>query len=156
MSDQPIPESRTYRHTQCGNETEIGGDAFEVASNPLSTMETTQCSTCGAQFPIADFAWVDTDESIADSYARHSEGATDMQRFLCSKRLMFSMIAIRAVLVAIGFFVLVRDEEGIVKALCTGTGLVVGAVAGGALFEKVLEKPITRKVCGVKDTRLLK
>ena len=155
MSDQSIPESRTYRHVQCGNETTVSEESFEVASNPLSTMETTQCAACGAQFPIADFVWADTGETIADYYARHSKGATDMQRFLCSKQVMMAFIGIGALLLAVGFFILVRDEDTLVKLLCTGTGLVVGAVVGGMVFEKVLEKPIVRKVCGVKDTRML-
>ena len=155
MSNQSIPESRTYRHVQCGGETTISEEAFEVASNPLSTMETTYCSACRDQFPIAEIEWADTGETIADYYARHSEGATDRQRFLCSKKVMMAFIGVGALVVAIGFFLLVRDEEGIVIALCTGTGLVIGAVVGGTVFQKVIEKPITRKVCGVKDTRLL-
>lgn len=66
MSEDSIPESRSYRHSQCGGETAVSEDTFEVVSNPLSSMETTLCTTCSAQFPIADFVGVDTGEAIAD------------------------------------------------------------------------------------------
>lgn len=155
MSEQSIPESRTYRHLQCGSETVVGGQSFEVVSNPMSSMERTQCSNCEAMFPIADFEWFDTGENLAGYYARHTESATDMQRFLCSKKFMVALIGLGAMLTAAGFYYLVRNEILLAKAICLFTGLVVGAVIGGTVFLKVFENPITRKVCGVSDTRLL-
>jgi hypothetical protein len=79
MSDQLIPESRSYRHIQCSNETEVSGESFEVVSNPMSSMEQTFCSICGAMFPITDFEWADTSEKLSDYYARHSSDATGRQ-----------------------------------------------------------------------------
>ena len=155
MSNQAVPGFRTYRHLQCGGETLASGESFEVVSNPLSGVEVTQCSACGAQSPIADFVWADTEESIADYYARHGQSASDFQRLLCSRRFMLTLIAIGALIVAAGCFYLVRDDNWLAQVLCTGTGLVIGAVVGGTAFEKVFEKPIARKVCGVRDTRML-
>ena len=33
-SEQEIPESRTYRHTKCGNDTTVSEQSFEIVSNP--------------------------------------------------------------------------------------------------------------------------
>jgi hypothetical protein len=155
MSEQPIPDSRAYRHVQCGDETLVGGQSFEVVSNPMSSMERTFCSTCNAMFPIADYEWCDTGENLAAYYARHTTTATDLQRFLCSKKFMVALIGLGAVLTAAGCYYLVRDQILLAKTICLFAGLVVGAVIGGAVFLNVFEKPITRKVCGVRDTRLL-
>jgi hypothetical protein len=155
MSEQSIPDSRAYRHVQCGNETLVSGDSFQVVSNPMSSMERTFCSTCNSMFPIADYEWCDTGENLADYYARHTTSATDLQRFLCSKKFMVALIAFWAVVAASGCYYLVRDQVLLAKAICLFTGLVVGAVIGGTVFLNVFEKPITRKVCGVRDTRLL-
>ena len=65
------------------------------------------------------------------------------------------MIVVFALLSAVGFYALVADEEWQIRALLVFTGLVVGAVIGQNVFDRVIERPITRKVCGVSDTRLL-
>lgn len=155
MPEQSIPESRTYRHVQCGSETLVSGQSFEVVSNPMSSMERTFCSSCGVMFPIADYEWCDTGENLAAYYTRHTTNATDLQRFLCSKKFMVALVGFWAVLAAGGCLYLVRDQGLLAKAICLFTGVVVGAIIGGAVFLNVFEKPITRKVCGVRDTRLL-
>ena len=155
MTEQSIPESRTYRHVQCSSETVVGGQSFEVVSNPMSSMEQTQCSTCEAMFPIADFEWSDTGETLAEYYARHTDSATDTQRFLCSKKFMVALIGLGAVLTSGGIYYLVRDGNLVMKAICLFGGLAIGAMIGATLFLKAFENPITRKVCGVSDTRLL-
>jgi hypothetical protein len=155
MPEQSIPESRTYRHVQCGNETLVSGQSFEVVSNPMSSMEQTMCSACGKMFPIADYEWCDTGENLADYYTRHTTSATDLQRFLCSKKFMVAVIAFFAVLAAAGSIYLVRNQVLLARVICAFGGLVIGAIVGGAVFLNIFEKPITRTVCGVRDTRLL-
>jgi hypothetical protein len=155
MTEQTIPESRAYRHLQCGDETLVSGQSFEVVSNPMSSMEQTQCSTCGAMFPISDFAWSDTGEKLSDYYARHTQNATPAQRFLCSKTFMVIVIAGAAVLTAAAVSWLVWDMNWLARAICFAGGLGIGAFIGMALFLNVFANPITRKVCGVNDTRLL-
>lgn len=155
MSEQPIPESRTYRHVKCGNETVVGGQPFEVVSNPMSSMEQTQCSACEAMFPISEFEWVDTKESIADYYTRHTSNATDTQRFLCSKKFMVGLIAAFALLTTMGIHFLVADSSLLTRAICILGGLMIGAMIGMAVFVSGFADPIKRKVCGVADTRLL-
>ena len=85
MADGPIPQFRVYRHSRCEQETVVAGQSFEVVSNPMSSMERTFCTPCGAMFPIGEFAWADTGETLSDYYARYTTRATPLQRFLCSK-----------------------------------------------------------------------
>ena len=156
MSEQPIPESRSYRHVACGSDTEVSGQAFEIVSNPMSSMEQTQCSLCNAMFPIADFEWCDTGEKISDYYARHSQSATELQRLLCSKKAMVALIAISVIATEIGIYLLLAQRNAVVLAVCLVGGLLIGALVGMTLFVSGLANPIKRKVCGVSDTRSLK
>jgi len=156
MSEQSIPESRAYRHTKCNGETEVGGQPFEVVSNPMSSMEQTHCSTCEAMFPINEFEWVDTNETISDYYARHTASATDMQRFLCSKKFMIALIAICILLTEIGIYLLMANGNRTTLIFCLIGGVMIGGIIGMAAFISGFADPIKRKVCGVSDTRTLK
>ena len=156
MTDQTIPECRSYRHLQCGNDTVVSGQAFEVVSNPMSSMERTQCSACGAMFPITDFAWSDSGETLSDYYARHTSSATDLQRFLCSKTFMVALIVLGIVLTDIGIYFLMRGGDTFVLLFCMVGGLMIGAIIGMGVFVSGFADPIKRKVCGVRDTRSLK
>ncbi len=155
MTEQAAPESRTYRHVKCGQDTVVSGQAFEVVSNPMSSMERTQCSSCGEMFPITDFAWSDTGETISDYYARHSRSATPLQRFLCSKKFMVAVIALSIVAMEIGIWFLLARGDKFVLAFCLVGGLVIGAIIGMAVFVSGFADPIKRTVCGVSDTRSL-
>lgn len=155
MSDTPVPESRSYRHVKCGEETVVSGQSFETVSNPMSSMEQTYCSSCEQMFPIAEFVWSDTEETIADYYARHSEQATPTQRFLCSKKFMCAVIGTVSVLLAIGAFLLLGGQGALVRSIGVIAALVIGAIAGMAVFLNVFANPITKRVCGVDDTRIL-
>ena len=156
MPTEAVPESRAYRHSSCQQETLVGGQSFEVVSNPMSSMERTMCSTCGAMFPIAEFAWADTGETLSDYYARHTRNATPTQRFLCSKRFMVAVIAACAVAVAIAAYAFVAPGDWLTRAVIVAGGLMIGAFVGMAIFVSGVANPITRKVCGVADTRMLR
>lgn len=155
MTEQGIPESRAYRHVKCGNDTVVSDQPFELVSNPMSSMEQTQCSSCGAMFPMSDFEWSDTGENISDYYARHTKDATDLQRFLCSKKFMVGIILIAAVLTASGVYLLVANDSILTRIICLFGGFMIGAMIGMAIFVTGFANPIKRKVCGVADTRLL-
>jgi hypothetical protein len=122
----------------------------------MSSMEQTLCSSCGAMFPIAEYAWSDTGESLSDYYARHSAGATGLQRFLCSKRFMVAVILAAAIATAAAIYALVADEDLFTRLICVAGGLMIGAIVGMAIFVSGFANPIKRKVCGVSDTRLLR
>ncbi|GAA4454855.1 hypothetical protein [Novipirellula rosea] len=155
MVEQQIPESRTYRHTQCGNETTVSEQSFELVSNPMSSMEQTHCSSCNAMFPISEYEWSDTGETISGYYARHTKNATDRQRFLCSKKFMVGVILFSAIVTAGAISVLVADNNMLARIISLFGGLMIGAMIGMAIFVSGFANPIKRKVCGVSDTRML-
>jgi hypothetical protein len=154
MATQAVPESRVYRHLHCGSETVISGQAFEVASNPLADMTRTWCNQCNAFFPVTDYQWSDTGETISDYYARHSARATAIERFVCSKKFLIVCALGGLVLGGIGGYLLFRDEALWLQILMTLFVGGLGVFAASALFIQ-LGKPITRRVCDVNDTRLL-
>ena len=119
-------------------------------------MDGTQCTTCGAMFPISECEWSDTGEKISDYYARHTTSATDVQRFLCSKTFMVAVIVVCVLLAEIGIYFLLRNENTAVLLFCLVGGLMFGAMIGMAVFVSGFANPIKRKVCGVSDTRTLK
>lgn len=156
MAEAVIPESRSYRHSRCQQETVVGGQSFEVVSNPMSSMEQTMCSACNGMFPIAEYAWADTGELLSDYYARHTVNATPLQRFLCSKTFMVGIIAISAIVVAAASYVMVANDNWFARLICVAGGLMIGAFIGMAIFVSGIANPIKRNVCGVSDTRLLR
>ena len=122
----------------------------------MSSMEQTVCSNCGGMYPISEFSWADTGETISAYYARHTTDASDVQRFLCSKRLMVVVIGIAAIVTACGCYALVANDDLVTRLICVAGGLMIGAMIGMAIFVLGFANPIKRKVCGVSDTRVLR
>ncbi|HEV8002145.1 MAG TPA: hypothetical protein VGP63_19810 [Planctomycetaceae bacterium] len=156
MSNDVPPESRSYLHAKCSTETVVGGTAFENVSNPMSSVTRTWCSQCGAYFPMSDYAWSDTGEKISDYYARHSKKATDLQHFLCSKKVMIALWIIGFISAAIGAYFLFEQRPLGAKLVLVPIGGAIGVAIASVVFVEGLANPIRRNVCGVKDTRLLK
>ena len=156
MNQESIPESRTYRHSKCDSETVVSGQAFEVMSNPLSDMSRTWCSQCNSFFPISEYVWADSGEEITEYYARHSASASSIERFLCSKKFLVASAIIGFAAGAIVGFSLFRNNALWLKILMTPFVGFVGVFIAAALNVSVIGKAIVRKVCGVKDTRVLK
>ena len=150
-----IPESRSYRHIKCDTETEISGQPVEVMSNPLSDMTRTWCSQCEDYFPLSEYEWSDTGENVTEYYERHSASATPLQRFLCSKKFMIILASIGFILAAIGGYLLFQDQAMWVRIVFTPVCGGFGAFIGLAVYLSAICGPITQKVCGVKDTRVL-
>ena len=156
MTDSLAPDSRNYRHRKCGTETTVSGQSFETVSNPMSSMEQTFCTACNAMFGITEYEWCDSGETIADYYKRHSKNATPIQRFLTSKKFMVLTILLIALPASGGAYWLMANNNWLARVLGVAGGLVIGAFIGMMIFVEVFAKPITRKVCGVADTRTLK
>ena len=156
MSDTAVPESRAYRHVKCGTETVVAGQSFEVVSNPMSSMTRTWCNHCNAHDGIAEYSWSDTGESIADYYARHSASATDLQRFLCSKKFMVTLWVVGFLLASVGAYFLLANARPGMRMIATPLAGIVGVLIASAIFLSGFADPIKRKVCGVKDTRVLR
>lgn len=156
MSDALVPESRTYRHTKCGAETVVSGDAFSVVSNPLADMTRTWCTPCNAFFPVEEYVWADSGERIVDYYARHSTRATSLDRFLCSKVFLILSVVVGALVGVVIGFVLMRNAGWGQRVLVAGFLAFLGVFAAAALNVSVISKVIVKRVCGVADTRALK
>lgn len=156
MIPEIVPTSRVYLHSQCGQPTVVAGQSFEVVSNPMSSMEITFCSDCGKMFPISEFSWIDTGESLSDYYARHTVSATPGQRFLCSKKVMVAIIVLSALTCAAAVYQLVAADDLVTRIVVVAGSLLIGAFIGMAIFVSGIADPIKRKVCGVSDTRLLR
>jgi hypothetical protein len=154
MTTPQVPESRAYRHLQCGADTVISGQSFEVASNPLSDMTRTWCSTCNAFFPVTECQWSDTGEKISDYYSRHSAGATQLQRFLCSKKFMIICAVIGLIAGGIGGYFLFRDSKLWLQIFMVPFVGGIGVFVMCAIYVQ-LGNIITKRVCGVSDTRVL-
>lgn len=156
MNQPQIPESRVYRHEKCNSETVVSGQAFEALSDPLSDMSRTWCSACGASFPLSDYVWADTGERITDYYSRHGAGATRVERFLCSRAFLVFCLVVGFVAGATLGFSLFRNNGWLLMLLMTAFTGVVGLIVLGSLKEFLLGKLIVRRVCGVRDSRMLK
>ena len=154
MTPPAVPESRVYRHLQCGAETVISGQAFEVASNPLSDMTRTWCNQCNAFFPVSDYQWSDTGENISDYYSRHNARATKVERFLCSKKFMVICAITGFLLGAVGGYLLFRDEKLWLQVFMVPFVGGVGVFIICAMYLQ-LGKLITKRICRVSDTRAL-
>jgi hypothetical protein len=156
MTNEPVPESRVYRHTKCNGETVVSGESFSVASNPLADMTRTWCIPCNAFFPVSEFDWVDTDENIVDYYSRHSTKATALDRFLFSKKFLIVSVVFGALVgIAIGY-ALTRNGGWGQRVLVSGFIGFLGVFAAAALNVSLISKAIVKRVCGVADTRTLK
>jgi hypothetical protein len=150
----PIPEARAYRHLQCGADTVVSGQSFEVASNPLSDMTRTWCIQCNAFFPVSDFAWSDTGEKISDYYSRHSARASPSQRFLCSKKFMIVCAVAGLILGGVAGYFLFRSQALWLQVFMVPFVGGLGVFGACAIYVE-LGKLIVKRVCGVSDTRVL-
>ncbi len=69
---------------------------------------------------------------------------------------MVAVIGIVAMVTASAFYALVANDDLLTRLICVAGGLMVGAKIGMAILVSLFANPITRKVCGVSDTRLLR
>lgn len=155
MNAPAVPEARIYRHLKCNTETMVSGQAFEVVSNPMSSMTRTWCNTCQSHDSIDQYVWVDSGETIADYYARHSTKATPLQRFLVSKKFMVGMWIAGFVAASIGAWFLYKNMQPSMRYVFTPLTGLLGVFVATIIFVEVFEHPIKRRVCGVTDTRVL-
>lgn len=68
--DDPIPTSRVYLHLRCGGGTAVSGHDFVSLCDPARPVSGTMCVTCGDCFPLDQFVWADTEETLQDCRSR--------------------------------------------------------------------------------------
>jgi len=87
-------------------------------------------------------------------YARHGARATRVERFLCSKRFMVICAITGFILGAVGGYFLFRDEKLWLQIPMVPFVGGIGVFIAGLMYLQ-LGKLITKRVCGVSDTRTL-
>lgn len=138
---QFVPPTRVYIHLTCQQATAVDdeppvGEALDYVnyeahtglSNPLLSLDTrTMCSHCGDFFPLTEFAWQDTGESLYNFRARWQNHLPAWMIFVSG----FKCFAALAIL-----FSLTGLMSGIAVGLMLGSGIyaAMGAVVGLVSF----------------------
>ncbi|XZE36069.1 hypothetical protein SH501x_001621 [Pirellulaceae bacterium SH501] len=148
--------SRTYLHRRCRTETTVDGGEFQAMSDPLAGMRTTYCVKCDQQFPVDEYEWSDTNELISAYYARYRKKATAADLWWCGNGGLAFLAGIGVLTGAI-LGIILGVKVSLVVGLIAGFVLsIAGAIVGVVVRETILSRSIVRRVCGVKDTRMLR
>lgn len=152
----PTPQSRSYIHKACEMATEVDGGEFQALADPLADMKQTYCTSCEDYFPVREFRWEDTNETLSKYYARHSQKASAMARFLGRRDGMLALC-----LLGTGLGILAGIAIGLIKGLGLGILLaiilgVIGLVGGFCLQAFVVNPLLLSMICGEWDPRRLK
>jgi len=151
-----MQESRVYKHSRCDTETRVDGPEFRAMSDPMAGMLTTYCVNCADQFPVAEFAWSDTNELISEYYARHRKTATGSDLWWCGNGGL-ALLAGLGLLSGIILGILLGSMTSWLIGTIAGIVLAIaGAIVGVVIREKQFSRRIVKRVCGVDDTRMLR
>lgn len=139
-------ESRTYRHEKCDGLTTIGGDDLIYVTHIFSHPDRTRCHKCEDYFPMHEFVWDDTGESLTDFYSRYAGMFAGKDRFFGSSSASFVFIALGLILggvigflVAGGWGTLGKIGAAIAGALLLGfVGFIVGAMISERICKRIL------------------
>jgi hypothetical protein len=104
----------------------------------------TDCECCHDSFPMHEFVWDDTGESLTDYYSRYAGLFKGKDRFLGSNSVVFVLIAVGAIVGGVAGFFIGRSWGTLatVVAAVLGVALVgfVGFVAGAAISQNVCQR----------------
>jgi hypothetical protein len=110
----------------------------------------TYCERCDGDFPIQEFVWDDTGESLTDYYSRYAGMFKGKDRFFASETLVFLCIAVGAVIGGLTGFLIARAWGTLAAIGVALLGMIllafVGFVVGAAIKQHVL-----RRVLGTDD-----
>jgi hypothetical protein len=155
MDKNKIPQSRPYVHSACKGVTVVSEDGFIKLADPFSQVIRTLCAGCKEYFPLDEFYWEDTGETIAAARARLRSQAPPLLGWLSTVPGFFTLLILGLVLgVVIGIIsgLLLGALAGwIIGVIATLAGLVGAVRAWGAFETKVRVG-----VFGVEDYRQLK
>lgn len=149
----PVPDSRVYVHRKCSAQTIVDGDDFSALSAPMLGNAKTFCCKCKAHFPIADFVWEDTGESIRDFRDRWRQKVPVPLYFMLSG--WFTLVVF-FVCITVGPWLFTRFVSG---GWLWWVMLVVGIIAGliaWAIEMLISSLIIVRGFLKVRDWRELK
>lgn len=138
-------DARTYRHRICGGRTTVGGDDLIYVANIFHHPDRTRCSRCNDYFPMHEFVWDDTGESLTDYYSRYAGQFVGLNRFLAADA-VFTLIALGALVGGVAGFLVGRTwgtlaaiSIAVLGVLVVGfMGFVLGASISQATWQRVL------------------
>jgi hypothetical protein len=115
----------------------------------------TYCVSCDDEFPIEEFEWADSGESLTDWYSRYAAQFTGLNRWLADELFVYLTIAIGAVVGGVAGF-LVATSWGIWAAIGGAVFgvLLVGFV--GFVVGAMIKEAVCRSVLGTADFASLK
>ena len=151
-----MQESRSYTHNQCRTETTVEGPEFSAMSDPMARMRTTYCVECGDHFPVAEFAWSDTNEVISDYYARHRKSANASDIWWCGNGGLATLVGIGLVVGVILGIITGLTTTWLFGLIAVVVLAITGAILGVIARESIFSRRIVKRVCGVDDTRMLR
>jgi hypothetical protein len=113
------------------------------------------CSPCGKHFPIGEFHWKDTGESIVAYYSRCRE-RIPMPTKVISARTTGMVFTLCGAGLGVALGVLAGQWLGILAGIAAGiVGVLVGAL-GGLVVWGTLHEIAIRSALNVPDVRCLK
>lgn len=154
-SSKNSPDSRTYRHQTCNATTTVSGDDFLYVASIFNHPDRTFCQKCGDNFPMHEFCWQDTDESLVDYYSRYAGKFRGLERFFGSGSFGFVLMGIGLLMGLVIWFVLGQSFSfGFTIMIAIGTG-IFGAFVGFVIGASV-EQGVNTRVLGTIDYTKLK
>lgn len=154
MSDN-IPVSRCYVHSKCGNTTEVDGGDFKNVASPVPGMVKTVCSACGMPYPVSEFQWEDSGESLPAYYERYRARVPALTRRLCSRQASVVMLLV-GFLIGVALGVWSWNALGAIWGTLIGViSSLVGAIASLVVWDSMQGRLLSRSL-GVVDVRCLK
>ena len=124
-------------------------------ASPVPGMVQTICSRCGHAFPVSEFKWQDTGESISEYYDRHRAQVGALSSLLCSRQ--FSVVVLlMGFLAGIAMGAWCWSALGILWGVILGIVLTLaGAIASLVIWDAVTARILSRSL-NVPDVRCLK
>jgi hypothetical protein len=131
---EATPPSRTYVHAKCGKGTDVSEWDYEALCDPFFNALATMCAHCGAAFPLDEFEWADTRETLSVYRVRllsHVPAKEVRARRLVGVRLLMYLLLPLAGLI-LAFALSARRSA---PAYMTGAagGFVVAIIVGKAI-----------------------
>lgn len=134
---------RVYQHDRCGKNTEVTNEHLRAIYDPYKDVRRTYCVICKDYYPLDEFKWVETGETLS-AFRKRLKRMLSPQQYAMQKRLQWgSAIAALAVGAFLGWYV-----PGIIWKI---VAVVVGTPV--SLFVFLFISAIVEDAMGIEDLR---
>lgn len=130
------PLKRAYVHLACGLQTEVDGSDFRGLCDPVGGLlpTTTFCVFCARQDALEQFAWTDTNETLAD-YRRRIRGSLSAFYVVKRRLLLIACLLVVPIALAYGASRLFTGRPVLAGAVGFAVGLLAGLMGYGAYLD---------------------